>query len=220
MEAQQAIVNTGFFYFARKPLLVKPWNPELDLHTEQLTSLPIWVQFQGLDLKYWGMDSLGKIGSILGIPIKTDRYTMDKRFLRYARLLIDMPLNDPFPEFVEFVNDQDVLVRIPVHYEWKPLKCSHCHMYGHLEPECRKKHPPQPTKQVWRPISTSAPKALPDDEGFVPVSVGARPSPRPRAEAPPTTISNPFEVLEQAGEHLGNINSTPILEAPPPNGRH
>jgi len=166
------------------------------------------------------MDSLGKIGSILGIPLKTDHYTMDKQLLRYARLLIDMPLKDHFPDFVEFVNAQDVLVRIPVHYEWKPLKCSHCHMYGHLEPECRKKHPPLPTKQVWRPISTSAPKALPDEEGFVPVSVGARPSPRPRDEAPPTTSSNPFEVLEQAGEFLGNINSTPILEGPLPNGRH
>ena len=95
-EAQQAVVQRGVFFFDRKPLLVKPWNPELELYTEQLTSLPIWVQLHELDLKYWGMDSLGKIGSILGIPIKTDRYTMEKRLLRYARLLIDIPLDAPF----------------------------------------------------------------------------------------------------------------------------
>ncbi|KAJ8435391.1 hypothetical protein Cgig2_017668 [Carnegiea gigantea] len=98
------------------------------------------------------MDCLGKIGSVLGIPIKTDRYTMERRMLKYARLLIDIPLDAPFLDFAEFINDQDVVVRAPVNYEWKPLKCTHCHMYGHLEDECRKKHKRKvvPTKEAFK----------------------------------------------------------------------
>jgi len=63
------------------------------------------------------MDCLGKIGSALGIPIKTDWCTMERRMLKYARLLIDIPLDAPFPDFVEFINDQDVVVKVPMNYE-------------------------------------------------------------------------------------------------------
>ncbi|KAJ8424552.1 hypothetical protein Cgig2_013816 [Carnegiea gigantea] len=86
-----------------------------------------------------GMDYLGEIGRILGIPIKTDQYTMERRMLKYARLLIDIPLDALFPDYVE----------VPVSYEWKPLKCTHCHMYGHLVDECRKK---KKAKKVWQPV--------------------------------------------------------------------
>lgn len=91
------------------------------------------------------MDSLSQIGSTLGIPLKTDKYTMEKRVLKYARLLIDIQLDASFPDHVDFVNDQDVVVRILVSYEWKPLKCTYCNMYGHLDEQCRKKNQ---TKQV------------------------------------------------------------------------
>ena len=64
-----------------------------------------------LDIKYLGAASPSKIGTLLGIPIKTDRYTLGKSMLRYARLLIDIPLKDEFPEYIEFANDKDVLIR-------------------------------------------------------------------------------------------------------------
>lgn len=63
------------------------------------------------------MDSLSKIGSTLGIPIKTNRYTMEKRMLKYVRLLINIQLDAVFPDYIDFVNDQEVIVRLPVTYE-------------------------------------------------------------------------------------------------------
>ena len=112
LDDHKLVVQKGAYYFDRKPLLVKPWNPEFDLQTESLTSLPIWVHLHDLDLKYWGMDSLRNIGSTLGIPLKTDKYTMEKRVLKYARRLIDIQVDASFPDHVHFVNDQDVVVRI------------------------------------------------------------------------------------------------------------
>ena len=35
-EMQQLITKKGVFFFDRKPMIVKPWNPKLDLHTEDL----------------------------------------------------------------------------------------------------------------------------------------------------------------------------------------
>ena len=60
------------------------------------------------------------------MPLKTDRYTKDRTMLEYARLLIDVSLDSPFPDFIEFFNDHDVLIRQQVVYEWKPVKCSYC----------------------------------------------------------------------------------------------
>ncbi|KAJ8426870.1 LOW QUALITY PROTEIN: hypothetical protein Cgig2_033791 [Carnegiea gigantea] len=92
--------------------VAKKGNPEMDINTESITSLPIWVRFLDLDIKYWELSSLSKLGSILGIPIKIDRYTIEKTKLQYASLLIDIPVDDAFPEFIDFINDQEVVVRL------------------------------------------------------------------------------------------------------------
>lgn len=72
----------GVYFFDSKPFIVKGWNPEMDLHTEDIKSLPLWIQFPNLDVKYWGVTSLSKIGSLLGIPIKTDRYTRERSMIK------------------------------------------------------------------------------------------------------------------------------------------
>ncbi|KAJ8420047.1 hypothetical protein Cgig2_011170 [Carnegiea gigantea] len=99
-------------------------------------------------MKYWGVESLTKLGSILGILLKTDHYTMKKTLLQYARLLIEMPLDSMFLEYIEFINDNEVLVRQQVHYEWKPIMCTHCQMLGHDILICKKKGV---IRQEWRP---------------------------------------------------------------------
>ncbi|KAJ8421398.1 hypothetical protein Cgig2_009479 [Carnegiea gigantea] len=97
------------------------------------------LELPDLDVKYWGAKSLSKTGSILGIPIKTYRYIKEKTMLRFARLLIDILLDSIFTDFIEFFNDNEVLIWQYVVYEWKPVKCAHCHMFGHEEQICKKK---------------------------------------------------------------------------------
>ncbi|KAJ8430087.1 hypothetical protein Cgig2_006539 [Carnegiea gigantea] len=135
---QTAVLQRGVYYFDNKPFLVKPWNEEMDLHTESLVSLPIW-----------GLESLSKLGSMLGVPIKTDKYTKDKTFLNFARIIIEMNLEDNFPEYIDFVNEHNVVIR-----QKKAIRCEHCKMYGYLKEECRKK--PGPRKE-WRQVTRPEP---------------------------------------------------------------
>ncbi|KAJ8433485.1 hypothetical protein Cgig2_004423 [Carnegiea gigantea] len=88
----------------------------MDLNTESVKSLPVWAQLPDLDVKYWKLKSLSKIGSILGIPIKTDRYTKVTSVIKYAGLLIEMSLEGPFPEYIEFFNDNEVLPDQFIHW--------------------------------------------------------------------------------------------------------
>ena len=38
--------------------------------------------------------------------------------LKYARLLVDIPLDGPFPGYIDFFDDDEVLIRQKVAYEW------------------------------------------------------------------------------------------------------
>ena len=72
LQDKMAVKKRGIYYFDSKPLLVKGWNPKMDLKIDEIKSLPLWVQFPNLDIKYWGLEILSKNGSLLGIPIKAD----------------------------------------------------------------------------------------------------------------------------------------------------
>ena len=84
--------------------------------------------------------------------MKKDKCTKERTSIRYAGILIKLPLEGPFPEYVEFIDEQDSLIRQQVKYEWLPLKCAHCQMFGHEEEHYKKK---KGTKRVWRPIRTA-----------------------------------------------------------------
>ncbi|KAJ8424616.1 hypothetical protein Cgig2_000539 [Carnegiea gigantea] len=110
----------------------------MDLHTENIKSLPIWVQLPELDIRFWGNGSLSKVGSCLGIPLKTDKYTKERIMLKYARLLIDIPLDGPFPDYIDFFDEEE-----------KPIKCTHCKMFGYEDTSCKKK---KGVRIEWKPV--------------------------------------------------------------------
>ena len=67
----------------------------------------------------------------------------------YARLLIDILLDSSFPEYIEFFNENELLIRQHVVYEWKPVIFSHYHMFGHEELVCKKKNV---VRKEWRKV--------------------------------------------------------------------
>ncbi|KAJ8425740.1 hypothetical protein Cgig2_000800 [Carnegiea gigantea] len=156
-EDRDKVLKKGIYHFDSKPLMVKGWNPNMDLCTESSESLPIWIRLPELDLKYWGMNSLSKLCSTLGIPLKTDQFTKNKTMIRYARELVEIKLEGSFPEFIEFFNEFDVLIRQPIHYEWLSVKCLYCGMYGHKEDVCKKKSKP---RKEWR-VKQKEPETVP-----------------------------------------------------------
>ena len=83
----------------------------MEINIDAIASLTIWIQLPELDIKYWGMQSLIRVGSMLGFPMKTDKYTKEKSMLRYSGLLVEMPLEGQFPDYIEFPNEKGVPIR-------------------------------------------------------------------------------------------------------------
>ena len=52
VEDKLVVVKRGIYYVDAKPFLVKGWNPQMNLHIENIKSLPLWVQLPELDIRF------------------------------------------------------------------------------------------------------------------------------------------------------------------------
>lgn len=144
-------VLSGRYFFDSKPLILKAWSAEMDMEKEDVQLVPIWVKLK-LNFKYWGEKSLFKIVIQLGKPIKKDNATCCRDKLQYARVMVDVPLSQKLHEMIIIRNENGVMTKVSLHYEWRPTVCGKCTMIGHVSSECRQGK----SKRVWVRKNTTA----------------------------------------------------------------
>ncbi|KAM6587258.1 hypothetical protein CsatA_009863 [Cannabis sativa] len=200
MDQRDKVMQQGYVFFDRKPMVVKPWNPIDDFTKEEVTNVPTWIQLRGLDIKYWGESSLFKIVSQLGEPLQVDNVTKNRDRLQYPRILIQVSLAQNFPEKIEFIDEFNHEVELEVKYEWIPLVCYNCSGIGHSTKDCRRQEEKQEqSKQVWMPKKKHLDKEPQvDEEGFQMVNKGKKVMVNTEKEE--TTVQNMFGTLGDEGE--------------------
>ncbi|VFQ91334.1 unnamed protein product [Cuscuta campestris] len=105
-------------------------------------------------MKYWSLTGLSKIGSLVGKPIKRDRPTANKTKYAYARIQVEVKVQQEFPMMVSFIDDEERVRNQQIRYEWYPCMCSQCGKLGHVQESCRKKgNKPHEVRRklVWKP---------------------------------------------------------------------
>ena len=53
MDARDWVMEKGPWYIAGRPIILRVWQPGMEMLNIQLTSLPIWVKFYNIPLEYW-----------------------------------------------------------------------------------------------------------------------------------------------------------------------
>ncbi|XP_074266555.1 uncharacterized protein LOC141589831 [Silene latifolia] len=155
LAARTTLLKQGHFMFDNKPLIVKPWTPEIELVKHVVQSVPVWVKLHKLPLKFWGK-GIAKISGLLGKFVKCDPATEDKVRIGYARLMIDIEFGKPLNDKVNFLDEHGNIVEIEVEYEWKPVVCSVCNGVGHDASDCRTaKKQLTPTDKGKGPMETT-----------------------------------------------------------------
>lgn len=129
--------------FRGRPLILKPWSPQLDLQKLDVQKIPVWVQFPDPPLSCWTQKIIGKIASFLGVHLATGKLTYDKARIAYARVLIEMQVGDELIYEIPVKDEGGKFIQ-HVHYEWKPLRCTRCKQLGHNKDGCM-----LPEKLVW-----------------------------------------------------------------------
>uniref|UniRef100_A0A803PYV1 DUF4283 domain-containing protein n=1 Tax=Cannabis sativa TaxID=3483 RepID=A0A803PYV1_CANSA len=148
-------MNGGYVFFNRRPVILKPWDPNANFKKEDVKCVPIWVQLEDLELKYWGQRSLFMIVGQIGKPLMEDAVTKDRERLSYARVLIEVQMDQQLPNMIEFENEHGLNTSVSVKYEWKPITCSHCSGIGHSAGECKKAAAPSKQQNEEQKMPTA-----------------------------------------------------------------
>ncbi|RAL42395.1 hypothetical protein DM860_017575 [Cuscuta australis] len=138
-EDRDEIVKRKYYYMDKKPVYVQQWYPGCKVDIMNRKDIPIWIQFPELEMKYWSLTGLSRLGSTIGKPIKRDGATASRRKWAYARIMIEVHINQSFPDQVNFINEEGRVITQNVTYEWAPTICSHCDRMGHKQENCRRK---------------------------------------------------------------------------------
>ncbi|XP_062115020.1 uncharacterized protein LOC133829127 [Humulus lupulus] len=137
-EDRNKILAGGYVFFDKKPLIMKPWNAHDKFYKENLSKVPVWIQISNLDIKYWGLGTMRKILAQVGCLLKQDQATRNRDRLVYARVMIEVSLNQELPEQIAFEDEVGEAVYLNICYEWKPIICKGCKRLGHSQDQCKK----------------------------------------------------------------------------------
>lgn len=84
------VMEGGSWIIAWKPLLLRPWTVELELKKLNIHKIPVWVSFPNLPFQFWSTGAISIIGSVIGKPLFTDKYTTRKERLLYTQMCIEV----------------------------------------------------------------------------------------------------------------------------------
>lgn len=149
-ETRDKALNMKNLMLDHNPVFLKQWTDGMNFDKTEFEKVPIWVNIYDLPLKYWG--SLVKLLNSFGQPIKPDSATARRDRIHYARYLVEMNIKGDFPDYLVFKNENGVVVKYPVEYDWKPQICDNCSTMGHETSKCKwREGRKQQGKKKWVP---------------------------------------------------------------------
>ncbi|XP_069154420.1 uncharacterized protein [Solanum lycopersicum] len=96
--------------------------------------MPLWVNFPKLPLNCWGVGSLSRIASAIGVPLFADECTTKQTRISYARMLVEVNVTKAIPQKITVVDPNGKTFMQDVELEWRPQYCDKCQKIGHVCP--------------------------------------------------------------------------------------
>ncbi|KAI3930317.1 hypothetical protein MKW92_031134 [Papaver armeniacum] len=135
----RVLETSGLLHIEGKTLIFRKWDWKLKFDkVEMLKSVPVWVKIYNLPLFLWNSSFLSKVGSALGIPICADQTTLKQQRLNYARIYIQVVSSKPLLDTL-LISVKGIDYLLNLEYDWKPLRCTDCFTFGHIESKCTMK---------------------------------------------------------------------------------
>lgn len=123
-------------------LITRPWGINIELRCNLLSSCLVWVKLVLLVHLTKSQEALSRMASVLGKLFFIDEATADWSGAQFARFYVEIDAKNGYPENIpaRIVTSTGTLIeQVPVVYEWKPIPCSTCCMFGHLLAVCPRK---------------------------------------------------------------------------------
>ncbi|GJS25114.1 phospholipase-like protein [Tanacetum coccineum] len=77
MDGLDAMLENGPWFIRNNPLILKKWNPDVNLLKEDVGNVLVWVKLHGVPVTSFSEHGLSAIATKLGTPLMLDSYTSD-----------------------------------------------------------------------------------------------------------------------------------------------
>ncbi|GKC41479.1 hypothetical protein Tco_1059201 [Tanacetum coccineum] len=151
-------------FIRRNPLILKKWNPDVNLLKEEIGNVSVWVKLHGVPVTAFNEDGLSAIVTKIGTPLMLDSYTSNKCIQSwgrssYVRALIEVrahvELKDNIAVAMPKLGEEGFYTcNVRVEYEWKTPRCTCCKVFGHVQDECPKNKVSDVVKNMKKPSHT------------------------------------------------------------------
>ncbi|XP_021996301.1 uncharacterized protein LOC110893502 [Helianthus annuus] len=229
-EGMNRMLEDGPWLIRNVPIILSEWSPTLKMEKEDIKAVPVWVKMHDVLLAAFTEDGLSLVASKIGNPKMLDSYTATmcaESWGRssYARALIEVEAEAELKKSITVAipsldGNGYSKVEIKIEYDWEPLRCSSCCVFGHDDCSCPKN--PQVTSSGdsgknnddFQDVGTKKKKVnnqgipMKNQKPKVVYRPVVKPKPKSTLRSPvnnQVSTSNPFDILkDDDGNQGGN----------------
>ncbi|GJR42217.1 retrotransposon protein, putative, ty1-copia subclass [Tanacetum coccineum] len=218
MDGLDSMLENGPWFIRNNPLILKKWNPDVNLMKEDVVNVLVWVKLHGIPISAFTEDGLSAIATDIGTLLMLDSYTSNMCIQSwgrssYARALIeirdDVKLKDTIVVAMpKLIGEGFYTCTVRVEYEWKPSRCACCMVFGHIQKECPKNPGLSLAKNLKKPSQASRGVLVGSNVGFKPAKKY-----RPVAKKPTANASGNKKKGEEPTKEVSNSNPFVVLNS-------
>nr|GEY01597.1 hypothetical protein [Tanacetum cinerariifolium] len=95
LDGLNSMLGNGLWFIRSHPIILKKWNPDVNLLKEDVRNVPVWVKLHGVPVTEFSEDELSAIATKLHTFIMLDSFTADMCLQSwerssYARVMIEL----------------------------------------------------------------------------------------------------------------------------------
>ncbi|XP_065847528.1 uncharacterized protein [Euphorbia lathyris] len=128
------VLESGPWYIENKQLVLRMWQPNMQLSELDNSKIPVWVKLTGIPMEYMTKKGVSYIASALGKPFYTT--TADTSCLDFVKVCVEVSMEDDIMDIITVMAHHGQELRVKVEYLWMPEKCVTCKEFGHSFLEC------------------------------------------------------------------------------------
>ncbi|GJX61804.1 retrotransposon protein, putative, ty1-copia subclass [Tanacetum coccineum] len=90
-DSLDTMLENGPWFIRNNPLILKRWNPDVNLLKEDVGNVSVWVKLYGVPMTTFNEDGLSVIATKLGTPLMLDSFTSDMCMKSWGSMSGNLP---------------------------------------------------------------------------------------------------------------------------------
>lgn len=150
-------IEQGSVFISSRLFLIRPWHLFVEQDIQEMKTFPIWLNLKNIPIHLWNAKGISMITSVLGIPLLTDKNTLARTRMSFARVCIEIEADFNYPATIP-MSFGGKEFEVQVEYSWKPPRCLACAFFGHSSGKCSKDSTHKIVKKKLAPKKTNEDK--------------------------------------------------------------